>query len=62
MVSSFVPWSMSLFLILHAAPRRYAEAKDAYLKAHTLDPDNIQILIDLSCIQLQVRSLLMLSS
>ena len=53
---------MSLFLILHAVPRRYAEAKDAYLKAHTLDPDNIQILIDLSCIQLQVRSLLMLSS
>lgn len=35
--------------------RRYEDAKKAFQFAFTLDPKNIQILIDLSELQIQVR-------
>ena len=35
--------------------RRYSDAKKAFQFAHTLDPKNIQIVIDLADLQIQVR-------
>ncbi len=35
--------------------RRYSDAKKAFQFAHTLDPKNIQVIIDLSELQIQVR-------
>ncbi|KAK8790969.1 hypothetical protein WA158_005600 [Blastocystis sp. Blastoise] len=51
--SSHIVWHV--YGIFHKTMKRWAEAKIAYTKALALDPENVQILIDLSSIQLQTR-------
>lgn len=47
--------TQKLFSIVLIIFRKYTEAKKAFQLAHSLDPMNIQIVVDLSDLQIQVR-------
>ncbi|CAH8541258.1 unnamed protein product [Dicrocoelium dendriticum] len=52
-ISSFVCWH--IYGLVQKSDRKYEEAIKCYLQALKLDPDNLQVLRDLSVLQMQLR-------
>ncbi|VDP89166.1 unnamed protein product [Echinostoma caproni] len=53
-ISSFVCWH--IYGLVQKSDRKYDEAIKCYLQALRLDPDNLQVLRDLSVLQMQLRN------